>query len=84
MMDGRKPFRPQRGEVYQNRGGGSYRCLDDYSRFYCVSGFENLPPMAVMQNTKSGWTFKAEGIVQYPDGTIEWDRSTGGRFEEVE
>lgn len=83
MIDGRKPFQPYRGDVYENRGGGTFRCLDDYNRFFCVSGFEDMPPTALMQNVKSGWTFKAIGIVQYPDGTIEWDYSKEGRFEEV-
>ena len=28
------------------------------------------------------WTFVAHGCQMYEDGTIEWDSSTGGYFEE--
>ena len=36
-----------------------------------------------MKNIKSGWTFMAHGIGIYIDSRIDWDYSTGGRFEEV-
>ena len=39
---------------------------------------------AEMQNIKSGWTFIAKGIIRYNDGTIEWDYSVGGHFEQKE
>ena len=35
----------------------------------------------MFRNVKSGWTFIAKGIIQYVDGTIEWDHSTDGHFE---
>lgn len=37
----------------------------------------------VFRNIRSGWTFTAKGAIQYADGTVEWDHSTDGRFEEV-
>ena len=39
---------------------------------------------AVFRNVKSGWTFTAKGVIQYVDGTIEWDHSSDGCFKEVE
>lgn len=66
------PFLPEVGKVYENHGGGTFRCMS--LKGGCT---------AVMQNTKSGWTFTAHDIVRYGDGRIEWGYSTGGRFENV-
>lgn len=65
-----KRINPEPGKVYKNKGGG---------KFLCIRGCNNN---AVMQNVASKWTFKANGVVQYADGTIEWDYSTGGHFAE--
>ena len=61
---------------HQNRGGGSFRCLE-------VVGlsFENK---AIMQNIESLWTLQANGCGMYGDGTIDWDYSTGGHFAQEE
>ncbi len=56
------------GHVYVNRGGGEFRC-----ERITVTG-------TYFVNVKSGWRFKAVGVVMYDDGTIEWDYSTDGRF----
>lgn len=77
LMDGKR-IKPTQGTVYVNRNGSEYLCGDVWKNdtpepSYCAS----------MTNKKSGWTFIAHGIIQYPDGTIEWDYSTGGRFGEV-
>lgn len=76
---------PVVGQVYTNRGGGRFRCIAPSVAgpvFYNATvGFINSS--AVMQNVKSGWTFTAKGITEYIDGTIEWDYSINGRFEEV-
>lgn len=37
---------------------------------------------AEMINVKSGWAFTAHGTNLYPDGSIDWDFSTNGRFVE--
>lgn len=78
-------IRPEVGQVYTNRGGGQFRCIapaDDGPMFYnAAGGFSNSS--GVFQNIESGWTFTAKGIIQYIDGTIEWDHSVNGRFEEV-
>ena len=66
-------FIPSIDRIYENAGGGIYRCslpLGDSCD-------------AWMQNTASGWTCLAHGIVRYEDGTIEWDYSTGGHFEKL-
>ena len=65
-------FRPTIGEVYENVAGGEYRCQSVRE-----PGLE-----AWMQNTVTGWTLLAHGIVLYEDGKIEWNYSTGGHFEE--
>ena len=36
--------------------------------------------IARFRNVRSGWTFTAKGIIQYIDGTIEWDHSSDGHF----
>ena len=33
-----------------------------------------------MVNVRSGWSFLAHGVGIYPDGRIDWDYSTDGRF----
>lgn len=65
------PFLPEVGAVYENHGGGTFRCLRNKGG-----------TTAVMQNVKSGWTFTAHECRRYGNGTIEWNWSTGGRFEE--
>lgn len=62
---------PKRGKIYKNKGGGEFLCIQE------------ADGSAVMQNIASGWTFKANGVVQYEDGTVEWDYSTEGHFERL-
>lgn len=79
------PLRPGLSRIYTNRGGGQYRCIapaDNGPLFYNQAGGSSNTS-GVFQNIKSGWTFTAKGIIQYIDGTIEWDHSVGGHFEEV-
>jgi len=75
------------GKVYRNRGGGEYRCLkqetEDVQFAYYNAVGEPSSTAGVFQNIKSGWSFTAKRIIQYADGTIEWDHSTEGRFEEI-
>lgn len=35
---------------------------------------------ATFERVKDGWRLYAHGILEYEDGTIEWNYSTGGRF----
>ena len=65
-------FVPVEGETYRNSGGGSYKCL------------QNFTPFSVMQNTASGWTFEAHDMVLEKDGSISWGHSSEGYFEESE
>ena len=85
FIDMGRRMEPVVGQVYINRGGGRFRCIapsDAGPTFYNAAGdFSNAS--GVFQNIKSGWTFTAKGIIQYIDGTIEWDHSVDGRFEEV-
>ena len=73
------------GQVYINRGGGRFRCIAPAAAgpmFYNAGGgFSNAS--GVFQNIESGWTFTAKGIIQYIDGTIEWDHSVGGEFKPI-
>ena len=66
-------FRPTIDRIYENAGGGSYLCQLVLPQ---ING-------AWMQNTATGWTLQAHGIVRYEDGTIEWDYSTHGHFEKI-
>lgn len=70
-MRGREKFVPKVGAVYENHGGGKFRCLRSY-------GYN-----ADMQNVKSGWTFLAHVCRMYDTGKIDWEWSSGGRFLEV-
>ena len=77
---------PVVGQIYTNRGGGKYRCLMrkvERGTVYCNAHGGASNTGGVFQNTENGWTFTAKGIVQYIDGTIEWDHSVGGTFEEL-
>lgn len=65
-------FSPKVGKTYTNNGGGTFRCLQSFGAD------------ADFINTKSGWRFQAHGCRLYDNGTIEWDYSTGGYFEEEE
>lgn len=65
----RKKFNPEQFRSYKNSGGGEYVCLRS-------DGDGN----AIMKNVASRWTFIAHGCGIYPDGTIDWDHSTGGYF----
>lgn len=85
IIDMGKRMEPVVGQVYINRGGGRFRCIapaDDGPTFYNAAGGRSNAS-GVFQNIKSGWTFTAKGVIQYIDGTIEWDHSVDGRFEEV-
>ena len=64
----RKRFNPEVGKIYENLGGGLYRCLMTGE---CV---------AVMQNVVSSWTFIAHGCGMYENELIDWDYSTDGKF----
>lgn len=68
----RKPLTPQFGQVYDNAGGGRFMCRYLYS-----------DGSAEMINVSSNWCFHAHGLGVYPDGKIDWDYSTDGRFLEV-
>lgn len=86
-IDKGQPLTPAVGQVYTNRGGGKYLCralMTEYGIAYFNPGGGYSSTTAMFRNVKSGWTFTAKGIIQYVDGTIEWDHSCDGRFEEKE
>lgn len=66
-------FRPTVDHVYENAGGGTFRCQ------YVAEDGE----FAWMQNTASGWSCRCHDIVRYEDGTIEWGYSLHGHFEKL-
>lgn len=71
----RTPFSPEPGQIYslQSASGGE---------FYCESLQAGSAFNAWMVNVRSGWRFLAHGVGIYPDGRIDWDYSTDGRFTE--
>lgn len=74
---------PVIGQIYRNRNGGKYRCTDN--AFY-VNDAQKRRALALgehvayMERVKDGWKLKAHGVIQYADGTIEWNYSSGGQF----
>lgn len=73
-LDEAKRIIPEEGKVYENRNGWRYLCVG-------VPGPQDTSDAATMQRVTDGWTLKAHNVYQYPDGTIEWDYSTGGHWE---
>ena len=57
------------GEVYRNRNGWDYLCLENAG-----------PGVVVLERVSAGWTLLAHGICVYEDGSIEWDWSTWGHW----
>ena len=86
-IDKGRPLAPTVGQVYVNRGGGRYLCralMTNCGIQYFNAAGCSSSTTALFQNVKSGWTFTAKGVIQYVDGTIEWDHSSDGCFKEVE
>ena len=79
MKERRRPFRPRIGEIYENHGGGVFRC-EGKVRPYETAGKEIRSWRADFRNVASGWTFEGRGIHIYEDGRIDWDYSVQGRF----
>ncbi len=79
----RKYIIPVVGQIYINRNGGKYLCTgnlfyeNDAQSQRAVSLGEHV---AYMERVKDGWSLAAHGVIEYEDGTIEWNYSTGGRF----
>ena len=73
-IKGRTPFSPEPGKIYElaSPSGGRFLC----QKLQYGSQFN-----AWMVNVLSGWSFLAHGVGIYPDGRIDWDYSTDGRFE---
>lgn len=63
-------FNPKAGKTYSNKNGFSYTCLS--SEGNSEATFIN----------KANWKFHAHGCQIYKDGTIEWNYSTGGYFDD--
>lgn len=74
---------PIDGKVYHNRNGEGYRCTGNKSHL-CVTRKQRALSLgehiACMKRVKDGWTLAAHGVMQYEDGTIEWNYSAGGHF----
>lgn len=86
-IDKGQPLTPTVGQVYTNRGGGRYRCIARMEKAvttYFNPAGDSSDTSGIFRNVKSGWTFTAKGIIQYIDGSIEWNHSTDGRFEDIE
>lgn len=74
---------PVVGQIYHNRGGGEYHCtgnrlyMSDEQQRRALSLGDHA---AYMERVKDGWSLAAHGVIQYGDGTIEWNYSTGEHF----
>ena len=71
------------GQTYRNRNGGEYLCtgntfyVDDAQKQRFLSLGE---PYCLYGACKGRLAFDRYGVIQYADGTIEWNYSTGGHF----
>ena len=74
---------PVTGQIYRNRNGGEYLCtgnslyMNDAQEQRALALGEHI---AYMERVKDCWSLSAHGVIQYADGTIEWNYSTGGHF----
>lgn len=68
-MEYPKQITPIPGEVYKNRNGQLYVCMESFP-----------PNIAVMRRQSDSWTLNAHEVRQYEDGSIEWDDSAGGHW----
>lgn len=64
-------LRPELGKVYKDGRGSDLLCLMVYN-----------DREAQFKNLTSGWICDVHGVVQHPDGSIEWLSSHGGHFAE--
>lgn len=74
---------PVVGRVYTNRNGGDYLCTGNLLYLSKEEERRSLAlgeHIAYMERVKDGWSLSAHGVVQYENGTIEWNYSTNGRF----
>ncbi len=72
-MDNREKIVCRTGDEFEHRSGGKYICVA-----------EDLTPnnAPTLKNLSSGWIFQAHGVGRYDNGTIDWDYSTGGQFDD--
>ncbi len=74
---------PVVGQTYINRNGGKYLCTENLLYSSEEQKQRSLAlgeHIAYMERVKDGWKLDAHGVIQYEDGTIEWNYSTGGHF----
>ena len=67
---------PVVGQIYHNRGGGEYRCTGN--RLY-MSDEQQRRALSLGDHAAYMERVK-DGVIQYGDGTIEWNYSTGEHF----
>lgn len=65
---------PITGRIYRNRNGRDYLCIQTIRH--------TLPDdsLAVFERITDNWHLVAHGVMQYEDGTIEWNYSSGGHW----
>ena len=71
-MEKMRHFKLNEGTVYENAGGGFYRCNKVIDR----DSYEVV-------NVYTGWTCIVHVITYYEDGCIEWDSSSMGHWDET-
>jgi len=80
---GKKYIIPVVGQIYTNRNGCGYRCTGNHT-YLCEETEQRSLALgehvAGMERVSDGWELSAHGVIQYEDGTIEWNYSTGGHF----
>lgn len=75
---------PVMGQIYSNRNGGQYRCTGNASY---ADGIQRDRAVALGEHRASmirlndGWLIEVHGLHQCENGTVEWNRSSGGSFQ---
>ncbi len=74
---------PVVGQVYANRNGGEFQCIGDTSYFDSLGNLKMIVPQehcGLFERVSDGWRLFAHGVLQYEDGTVEWNYSTNGHY----
>lgn len=74
---------PVVGQVYVNRNGNKYCCMDN-TAYPSPDDMQKAVALgehrAFMVRMKDGWSIQVCGLQQYGDGAVEWNYSTNGAF----
>ena len=71
-----------KGDIFQHNGG-EFQCIGDTSYFDSLGNLKMIVPQehcGLFERVSDGWRLFAHGVLQYEDGTVEWNYSTNGHY----